>query len=54
MVQAYLPLVQQYDRGKKATDECVTLLNEMKDEPIRVDLCEGVMQKVVEEPGGAE
>ena len=54
MTRAYLLLFQQYDRGKKATDECVALLTEMKGEPINVDTCEGVMQKVVHEPGGAE
>lgn len=45
---------EQYDRGKKATDECVAYLNEMKGEPVQVELCEGVMQNVVNEPGGAD
>ncbi|KAH9179594.1 carboxypeptidase KEX1 [Lactarius sanguifluus] len=44
----------QYDRGKKATDECVAYLNEMKGEPVNIELCEGVMQKVVNELGGAD
>jgi len=45
---------EQYDRGKKATDECVALLNGMDGEPINVDMCEGIMQQVVNEPGGAD
>jgi hypothetical protein len=36
------------------TDECVTTLNEIEGEPIHVESCEGVMQSVVDEPGGAE
>ncbi|KAH9045309.1 alpha/beta-hydrolase [Lactarius pseudohatsudake] len=44
----------QYDRGKKATDECVAHLSDTKGEPVNVESCEGVMQKVVNEPGGAD
>lgn len=54
LARAYLLLFQQYDRGKKATDECVARLSETQGEPINVDQCEGVMQRVVNEPGGAE
>jgi hypothetical protein len=49
-----LLLFQQYDRGKKLTDDCVALLNAMDGEPINVEMCEGVMQQVVNVPGGAE
>lgn len=45
---------QQYERGKEATDQCVTSLDEIEGEPINVDACEGIMQLVVGEPGGAE
>jgi len=45
---------QQYERGKKATDDCIARLNEMEGEPIHLDFCESVMQTVVNEPGGAE
>lgn len=45
---------QQYERGKEATDECVALLNEIEGEPIHVETCEGLMQLIVNEPGGAE
>jgi len=48
------PGTTQYDRGKKATDECVALLNGIEGEPIHVDFCEDVMQAVVNEPGGAD
>ncbi|KAI9467108.1 alpha/beta-hydrolase [Lactarius psammicola] len=44
----------QYDRGKKATDECVALLKEIKGEPVNIESCEGVMQKIVNEPGSAD
>ena len=52
--RAYRPFHQQYERGKKATEDCVSLLNEIEGEPIHVDPCEVVMQTVVDEPGGAE
>jgi carboxypeptidase D len=45
---------EQYNRGKKLTDECVALLNVMDGEPINVDMCEEVMQQVVNVPGGAD
>ena len=51
---AYCPFHQQYERGKKATENCVSLLNELEGEPINVDPCEGLMQTIVAEPGGAE
>ncbi|KAI0053671.1 alpha/beta-hydrolase [Auriscalpium vulgare] len=35
-----------YDRGKKATDECMALLETMDGEPVHTGLCEGVLQKV--------
>ncbi|KAI9513301.1 alpha/beta-hydrolase [Russula earlei] len=43
----------QYERGKKATDKCVTRLKEIEGEPIHVDECESLMQTVADEPGGA-
>jgi carboxypeptidase D len=52
--RAYCPFHQQYERGKKATDNCNSRLNEIEGEPIHDDLCEEVMQAVVNEPGGAE
>jgi len=45
---------EQYERGKEATDQCVTSLNEIEGEPINVDGCEGIMQLVVSDPGGAD
>jgi carboxypeptidase D len=44
----------QYERGKEATDQCVSSLNEMEGEPIHVETCEQIMQLVVNEPGGAD
>jgi len=48
------PGTAQYERGKKATEDCVSLINEIEGEPIHVDACDGVMQTVVDEPGGAD
>ncbi|KAI0268162.1 alpha/beta-hydrolase [Gloeopeniophorella convolvens] len=44
----------QYERGKKVTDDCMALLNNMEGEPVHVDVCERVMHAVVNEPGGAD
>jgi len=52
--RAYRPFHQQYERGKKATEDCVSLFNDIEGEPIHVDACDAVMQTVVDEPGGAE
>jgi hypothetical protein len=49
-----LSIFQQYERGKEATDNCVAALNEIEGDPIHVDACNGIMQSVVNEPGGAE
>ncbi|KAI0068606.1 alpha beta-hydrolase [Artomyces pyxidatus] len=40
-----------YDAGKKATDECVALLNMLPGEPVHEATCEGLLAKVV---GNAE
>jgi len=48
------PGTEQYERGKKVTDDCIGRLNEIEGEPIHVDFCESVMQSVVNEPGGAD
>ncbi|KAN0126754.1 serine carboxypeptidase [Russula decolorans] len=44
----------QYERGKEATDSCVAALNEIEGDPIHVEACNGIMQLVVNEPGGAD
>ena len=49
-----LSIFQQYERGKEATDSCVAALNEIEGDPIHVEACNGIMQLVVNEPGGAE
>ena len=44
-----LKVFQDYDRGKKITDECAAALDRASDsEPTRTDLCEEVMMTVVE------
>jgi carboxypeptidase D len=53
-IRANPSVFQQYERGKEATDQCVALLDEMEGEPIHVETCEGLMQLIVNEPGGAE
>lgn len=52
--RAHLLLFQQYERVKKANDECVALLNGLEGEPISVQSCERILQMISNEPGSEE